>query len=81
MNRDELLASLTLGIEDLNGVYFDAEEGSEGRYMDWSSERDGGVYFEVHDEDDTTASVHISWPEMERLQRALTLALLKRTTS
>jgi hypothetical protein len=37
-----------------------------------------GRLFEVGDEDGDAANIRLSWAEIERLQRALTLALINR---
>jgi hypothetical protein len=75
MDKDQLLASLLVGNEDIGGVSFE----DDGRYCDWSSESENGVCFEVGDMGTGEATaIDVAWSEMERLQRALTLRLLQR---
>lgn len=71
MNREQLLASLQINTEDRGGVYL------AGRYIDWSVSDDNSRRFEVGDDNDAV-SIELTWPEIERLQRALTLLLLER---
>lgn len=83
MNREQLLASLTAGHEDLTGVYYDGD--LTGVYIDWSSElhadddpdRVIGRMMEIHD-GEVHAQMEMPWDRIERLQRALTLLLLER---
>lgn len=72
MTRTELIASLTAGTEDIDGVYL-----GEGRYIDWSSETDDGRRVEVGEGPDAVQA-DWTWTEIERVQRALTLLLLSR---
>ena len=70
--RELLLASLLVGDDDKDGIYFD-----EDRYFDWSGAREDGRLVELGDVDGS-ANMEMTWSEIERLQRALTLLLLNR---
>lgn len=81
MNRDQLLASLAAGREDVGGINFD-----DDTYMDWSTETHDpqdydtitGRNFEIVDTDGDIVRLDMTWDRIERLQRALTLLLLER---
>jgi hypothetical protein len=74
----ELLAALLVNSEDEDAIAYD-----DSRYIDWSCRtqdqngQETGRIFELGDDDGAT-SIELSWAEIERLQRALTLALINR---
>jgi hypothetical protein len=73
IDTDHLLASLTAVTDDIEGVYFD-----DDRYIDWSGGApDGGRRLEVGDETGDAVQIVMSRADMVRLQRALTLHLLR----
>lgn len=75
--REFLLASL-LDDSDDGSITFD-----DDRYIDWSvpvdrDDPDSGRVFEIQDPDGDLVQLPLSWAEIERLQRALTITLLNR---
>ncbi len=74
MTRDELLASLT-ETADRDAVCFD--EGGGGRYIDWSIETADGRSFTLDDGEGEAAAIELTWSEIERLHKALTVLLLE----
>jgi len=74
----ELLAALLVNSEDDGAIAFD-----DDRYIDWSTnvrdsdDEETGRWFEIGDGEDATC-IPLSWADIERLQRALTLALINR---
>lgn len=73
MDTDELMASLLAGEDGSEAVAFE-----DGRYVDWSVVNgDEGVSFVVGDRE-SGFGFDLTWSEVERVQRALTLRLLQR---
>jgi hypothetical protein len=70
MNHEQLLASLTEVSEDRDALVYD------DRTIDWSLRFDGGRRFSFEDGTDDFVGFDLTWPEIERLQKALTLLLL-----
>lgn len=78
MTKEELLASLT-ATADRDAIDFDPNDGA-APYIDWSSDHDGyenGRHFEFG-ADGEAVMFGLTWAEIERLQRALTVLLLER---
>jgi hypothetical protein len=76
--RELLIAALLVNAEDDGAIAFD-----DDRYIDWSiaanhDDPDSGRRFEVADADGDLVQLDLSWAEIERLQRALTLTLINR---
>lgn len=80
MTRDELIASLT-ATADPGAIHFEGR--NDGSYIDWSckSADVDGRDFEFGDGDGDCVQIGLSWAEIERVQRALTLLLLNRAAA
>jgi hypothetical protein len=74
-NRFELLTALAMTV-DRGAIDFDPDQ-DLSRYIDWSVETGEGRSFELGAGGDQVV-VDLTWAEITRLQRALTVLLLER---